>query len=92
MPTRLCWNPGMMCPPRTGRVGSWRLQEAVYVLGVPDTVPQLMGGAAMLMSVQVAEGVRYIPLAPLFAMAVSMMGRILLLLSSLWGWGIQRNQ
>ena len=31
MSNRLCWNPGMMCLPRTGRVGSWRLQEAVEV-------------------------------------------------------------
>ena len=34
-----------------------------------------MGGTAVLMSVQGVEEVRYIPLAPLSAMAVSMMAR-----------------
>ena len=31
MPIRLCWNLVMMCPPRTGRVVSWRLQQAVDI-------------------------------------------------------------
>ena len=43
---------------------------------MPDTVPTLMRGAAMLVSVQGAEGVMYIPLALLSTMKVSVMGRI----------------
>ena len=79
MPTRLCLNTGMMCPPRTGRVVSCRLQEAVEVYRVPDAVPTLMGGAAVFISVQEAEGVRYILLAPLYTMTVSVIGRIVLI-------------
>ena len=41
-----------------------------------DAVPTLMGDAAVLVSVQGAEGVRYIPLASLSTMTVSVMGRI----------------
>ena len=78
MPTILCCKPDMMCPPSTGRVGSWRLQEAVEVYCVPATVPMLMGGAAVLMPVQEEEGVRYIPLVPLYNMAVSILGRLIL--------------
>ena len=44
---------------------------------MPDVVPTLMGGAAVLMLVQVEAGVRYIPLAPLSTMAVSVMGRLI---------------
>ena len=89
MPTRLCWNPGMMCPPCTGRVGSWWLQEAVEVYRVPSAVPTLMGGAAVLMSVQGAVGVRYIPLATLSTMEVSMFGRLTSPVLRLCGWGLQ---
>ena len=49
------------------------LQEAEEVYRVSDVVPTLMGGAAVLMSVQGAEGVRYIPLAQLSDMAMSLM-------------------
>ena len=59
---------------------------------MPDMVPTLMGGASVLMEVQGAEGVRYISLAPLYSMAVSVVGRILLLVLGLLGWGLQRNQ
>ena len=31
MPIRLCWNPGTMCPYRTVRVVSLRLEEAVDI-------------------------------------------------------------
>ena len=41
---------------------------------MPAAVPELMGGANMLRSVQGVEGVRYIPLAPLSTMAVSVLG------------------
>ena len=77
MPTRLCYIPSMIFPPRTGRMGSWRLQEAVEVYRVPAVVPTLMGGATVLMSVQGEERVRYIRLAPLATMAVSAMGRLI---------------
>ena len=40
---------------------------------MPYVVPTLMGCAAVLMSVQGAEGVRYIPLAQLSDMAMSLM-------------------
>ena len=92
MPTRLFCNPVMMCPPRTGRVVSWRLQEAVEVYCVPAAVPTLMGGAAVLMSMQVAEGVRYIPLVLLSTMVVSVMGRLISPVLGSWGWGLQRNK
>ena len=59
---------------------------------MPDMVPTLMGGAYVLMEVQGAEGVRYILMAPLYAMTVSVMGRIVLLVLGSWGWGLQRKQ
>ena len=42
-------------------------------------VTTLMVGAAVLVSVQEAEGVRYILLAPLYTMTVSVIGRIVLI-------------
>ena len=48
------------------------------------TVPTLIRGAAVLISVQGAEGVRYIPLAPLSTMAVYVIRRIVLLVLGLW--------
>ena len=76
MPTRLCWKPGILCLPCMDRVGSWRLQEAEELYHVPDVLPMLIGGAAVLMLVQRAAEVRYIPLAPLSTMAVSVLGRL----------------
>ena len=49
---------------------------------MPDAVPTLMGGAVVLMSVQGAAGVGYIPLAPLSTIAVYVLGG---LSSSKWG-------
>ena len=43
---------------------------------IPDVVPTLTGDATVLMSVQGAAGVRYIPMVPLSTMAVSMLGRL----------------
>ena len=43
---------------------------------MPDAVPTLIGGVVVLMSVQGAAGVRYIPLAPLSTMKVSVLGRL----------------
>ena len=40
---------------------------------MPNTVPTLMGVAAVMMAVQVAAGVRYIPLVPLSTMSLSML-------------------
>ena len=91
MPTRLCCNPSMMCLPRTGRVGSWRLQDDVEVYSFPAAVPTLMGVAAVLMSVQGAEGMKYIPLAPLSTMTVSVLGGLILPVLRSRGWGIQRK-
>ena len=59
---------------------------------MPAAVSTLMGGDVVLMSVQGAEGVRYIPLAPLSSMEVSVMGRIVSLVLGSWGWGLQRKQ
>ena len=56
-----------------------------------DAVPTLTGGAAVLMSVQGAAGVRYIPLAPLSNMTVSVLGRLISPMLRLWGWGLQRK-
>ena len=67
------------------------LQEAAEVYRVPDAVTTLMGGAAMLMSVQGAEGVRYIPLATLSTVAVSLLGRLIFPVLRSWGWGLQRK-
>ena len=89
IPTRLCWKPGMMCLPRTGKVGNWRLQEAEEVYCVPDEVPTLMGGTAALMSVQGAAGVRHISLAPLSNMAMSVLGRLISPVLRSWGRGLQ---
>ena len=55
---------------------------------MPDAVPTLMGGVAVLMSVQRAAGVRYIPLAPLYTMEVSVLGRLIYLALRSWGWGL----
>ena len=43
---------------------------------MPDALPTFMGGAAMFVSLQGAEGVRYILLAPLSTITVSVMGNI----------------
>ena len=56
-----------------------------------STVPMLMGGAAVLMSVQGAEEVRYIPLSQLSNMAVSVLGRLISPVLGSWGWGLQRK-
>ena len=56
---------------------------------MPAAVPKFMGGASVLMSMQGAEVVRKIPLAPLSTMAVSVMGRLIFLVLGLWGWGLQ---
>ena len=56
---------------------------------MPAAVSTLMGVAAVLMSVQVSEGVRYIPLAPLSAIEFSVLGRLILPVLKLWGWGLQ---
>ena len=58
---------------------------------MPDVVPTLMVGAAMLMSVQGVAGVRYIPLASLSTMTVSVLGRLILPVLRLWGWGLRRT-
>ena len=49
-----------------------------------------MGGATVLMSVQVSEGVMYIPLVPLSDMEVSVMVRTVLFVVGLWG-GVGRQ-
>ena len=59
---------------------------------MPDAVPTLMEGAAMLMSMQGAEGVRYILLAPLSTMSVSVLGSLISPVLRSWGWGLQRKQ
>ena len=56
---------------------------------MPDAVPILTGGAAVLMSAQGAAGVRYIPLAPLSTMAVSMLGSLGSSMLRLWEEGLQ---
>ena len=76
MPNRLCWKPGMMCPPCVVRVCRCRLHESDEEYRVFEAVPMLIGGDAALMSVQGATGVRYIPLAPMSTMAVSVLGGI----------------
>ena len=43
---------------------------------MPDAVSMLIGGAAVLISVQGAAGVRYIQLALLSSMTVYMLGRL----------------
>ena len=53
------------------------------------TVPTLMRGAAVLMSVKGAVGVRYIPLVPLSTIAVSVLGSLSSLVLRLWGGGLQ---
>ena len=58
---------------------------------MPDAVPTLMGGTNVLMSVQGAAGVRYILLAPLSTMAVSVLGRLIYPVLRSWGWGLQRK-
>ena len=52
---------------------------------MPDVLPTLMGGAAVLMSVQGAVWVRYIPLAPMSNMALYVLGRLISPVSRLWG-------
>ena len=76
MPTRLCWKPGMMCPPREGRVWRCRLQDPDEEKRVSNTVPTLTGSAAVLMSVQGAAEVMYTPLAPLSNMSVYVLGSL----------------
>ena len=56
---------------------------------MPDAVPTLTGGAVVLMSVQGAVGMRYIPLAPLSTMAVSVLGRLISSVLRFRGWGLQ---
>ena len=56
---------------------------------MPEAVPTLMGGAAVLMSAQGAVGVRYIPLVTLSTMEVSVLGRLIYSVLRLWGWGLQ---
>ena len=50
-----------------------------------------MGGDAMLISVQGVEGVRYIPLASLSTMEVSVLGGLIMPVLRSWGWGLQRK-
>ena len=56
---------------------------------MPDAVPMLTGGSAVLMLVQGAAGVRYIPLAPMSTMAVSVLGRLSSSVLRFQGWGLQ---
>ena len=56
---------------------------------MPDTVPTLIGGAAVLMSVQRAAGVSYIPLKPLSTMSVYVLGKLISSVLRLRGWGLQ---
>ena len=56
---------------------------------MPDAVPMLTGGSAVLMLVQGAARVRYIPLAPMYTMAVSVLGRLSSSVLRLQGWGLQ---
>ena len=55
---------------------------------MPYVVPTLVVGASMLMSVQEAAGVSYIPLAPLSTMAVFVLGRLISPVLRSWGWGL----
>ena len=56
---------------------------------MPDAVPTLTGGAAVLMSVQRAAGVSYIPLKPLSTMSVYVLGKLISSVLRLRGWGLQ---
>ena len=56
---------------------------------MPNAVQKLTGGAAVFMSVQGSAGVRYIPLALLSNMEVSVLGRLSYSVLRLRGWGIQ---
>ena len=66
----------MMCPPRVGRVCRCMLHESDRDQRVLEAVPTLTRGAVVLMSVQGAAGLRYIPLAPLSTMEVSVLGSL----------------
>ena len=70
MPIRLWWNLGIVCPLVTG-IGRFMSQEAEDLWSGPPEVTTNTWSAAGLMLAHGALGVRYIPLEPVSAIAVS---------------------
>ena len=76
MPSRLCWKVGITWQLRAGRLGRLRLAEAEEVWMQLEALPIWDVGASGLMFYTGAEGVTYMSLAPVSAIAVSEMARL----------------
>ena len=71
MPSILCWKVGIICQLRAGRLGRFRFADAEEVWMRPEASPTWDVGASGLMLHTGAEGVTYMSLAPVSAIAVS---------------------
>ena len=74
MPSKLCWNVGMIWQSQAGRVGRLRLADTEEMWTQTEASPTWDAGACRLMSQIVAVGVTYMSLVPVLEMAVSEMG------------------
>ena len=76
MPSRLCWKVGITWQLRLGRLDRLRLAEAEEVWMRPEALPTWDVGASRLMLHTGVEGVAYMSLAPVSAIAVSNIAKL----------------
>ena len=76
MPSRLCWKVGIIWQLWEGRLGRFRFADAEEVWMRPEASLTWDIGAIGLMLHGVAEGVTYMSLAPVSAIAVSDMAKL----------------
>ena len=76
MPSRLCWKVGIIWQLRAGRLVSFRFADAEEVWIRPEASPTWDVGESGLMLHTGAEGVTYMSLAPMSAIAVSEMVKL----------------
>ena len=76
MPRRLCWKVGITWQLRAGRLGRFRFADAEEVRMRPEASPTWDVGSSGLMLHTGAEGVTYMSLAPVSAIAVSEIAKL----------------
>ena len=76
MPSRLCWKVGIIWQLRAGRLGRFRFVDVEKVWMRPEASPKWDVGSSRLMLHTGAEGVTYMSLAPVSAIAVFEMDKL----------------
>ena len=76
MPSTLCWKVGIIWQLRAGSLGRFRFADAEEVWMRPEASPTWDVGESGLMLHTSAEGVTYMSLAPVSAIAVSEMAKL----------------